>query len=79
MEGKKMNFEKGDLITLDEEQEYVVVDVIEYNEKRYTLLITVDKPLKIMLCEIRNINNGQELVEVKDNTVARKVMEKMKA
>lgn len=73
-----MNFEKGDLITLDGDKDYIVTDIIIYDNKRYTLLITVLKPLKIMLCEIKTEENNQKLVEIKDNDLARKIIENIK-
>lgn len=73
-----MSFEKGDLITLDGNTDYIVTDIVTYENKRYTLLITSEKPLKIMLCEIQNENNNQELVEVKDIELAKNVIENIK-
>ena len=68
-----MNFEKGDVITLDGEVEYVVIDRINCEDKEYTILATNKKPLKILVCKVDNDN----LTEIKDKVIIKKIISKM--
>ena len=45
---------KGDLITLSNKKEYIVIDQIKMDDKDYVYLITKDGVSGIVICSIEN-------------------------
>lgn len=58
--------QKGDLVTLNNNKEYVCFEAITYNNKRYLYLISNFKPIEIFFAN-EIIENGQaKLIIVSD-------------
>lgn len=55
--------EKGDMLTLSDNRNYIVVSIVEYNGKKYCYLIDVNDNKNINFSEI--VNND-ELEEITD-------------
>ena len=49
-------FEVGDLITLSNNLEYVVIKQMDYNNNKYLYLISKDGISDVMICEYKNDN-----------------------
>ena len=64
-----MNIDIQDVITLDDEQEYIVVSKTTYQEKTYYLLVDILHS-KTMLC----YDDQDELVESKDKDFNTKLL-----
>lgn len=64
-----MNIEIGDCLTLDEKKEYVVVSQTIFDDKTYLLLVEkID--LKPMFARL----NADEIIEIEDKSLIRKLM-----
>ncbi len=59
--------EKGQIIKLDDNKEYMVVDIIELHSIKYVYLVTTIKPIDILIATVKSENGNISLDEVKDN------------
>lgn len=58
-----MKLEIGEIITLDSDgKDYLVVKEVEYNNKNYYYLMSVKKPVEILIVEL-TIQDGREVIE----------------
>lgn len=60
--------EVGQLIKLDNNKEYIVVNTMDLHSVRYVFLVSNTKPLEIVVANEKNKNGSFILEEVKDNT-----------
>lgn len=71
-------YERGDLITLDDNSKYVVVDSFKLNEKSYLYLINEGDKKTTMVVEVEN----DEIIEINDekekNIVYKELIERNK-
>ena len=74
-----MMLDKGDIITLSNDQQYVVAELLDYNDQEYLMLFEVDgenlfdqakfvktKQINNDEYSIENIENKEELYEIID-------------
>ena len=64
--------DKGDLLTLDDHEEYIVVSTVIYEEKPYVYLITNDSNSDTMICLFNE--QTQELETVTEEDVLKKII-----
>lgn len=65
--------EKGDILTLSDNRDYIVVSIVEYNERNYCYLIDVNDNKNI---NFSKIINSDELEEITDNDLKMILIEK---
>jgi len=70
-----MNLEKGELIVLDDNKEYIVVDVCNCNAITYIYLITSNKPVEILLVKEKIVDGIINLVPVDNYEEAKYVID----
>ena len=68
-------FEKGDLLTLDNNKEYLVVNQLNYENNNYVFLIAKDGISDIMICLFK----GDELIKVEDSELIKKLIERFES
>lgn len=61
-----MKIEKGDMVTLSDDVEYMVISKIDYQGNTYVYLTTMDEPPKLRFCREEKINESLELNDVTD-------------
>lgn len=66
--GRDIMLEVGQLIKLDNNKEYIVVNTMDLHSVRYVFLVSNTKPLEIVVANEKNKNGSFILEEVKDNT-----------
>ena len=59
--------EIGEIVTLDDSKEYVVINKINLHNVNYVFLITTSKPLEILIVTEKIVNGEIVLDEIKDN------------
>lgn len=59
--------EVGKIVNLNDDKEYIVVNVIELHNVRYAFLMSNFKPLDIVIATEKNVDGQVVLNEVKDN------------
>ncbi len=62
-----MNLESGELITLENNEEYIVMNNINYNDKNYVLLITSKAPISIKVA-IEKIEDNKINLNIVENS-----------
>ena len=62
-----MMIEEGQLIKLDNNKEYVIVNKLELHNINYVILMTSSKPLEILIATEKFENGNIVLEEIKDN------------
>lgn len=65
-----MNIDINDLLTLNDNKEYVVVSKANYEGSNYYYLIDKDSPENVMFC----YEDGNELVEIEDRDLTAKII-----
>lgn len=60
--------EVGQLVKLDNNKEYIVVNIMDLHSVRYIFLISNSKPLEIVVANEKTKDGNFILEEVKDNT-----------
>ena len=65
-----MNIDIKDIITLDDNNEYVVVSKVNYENKIYYYLVDMNKHENIMFC----YEDSEELVELNNKELTTKLM-----
>lgn len=61
-----MRIEEGQLVTLDDNKEYMVLKALEYNNTRYIYLMTSSKPIEVLFMKEEMVDNDLTLVPVTD-------------
>lgn len=61
-----MNLEEGQLITLDNNKDYIIIKQVEYNGIIYFYLMTDKKPLEILIVKLQE-ENGSQILKVIDS------------
>ena len=61
-----MRIEEGQLVTLDDNKEYMVLKALEYNNTRYIYLMTSSKPIEVSFVKEEIIDNDLTLVPISD-------------
>ena len=57
----------GEVVKLTNDKEYMVVNDLELHNIKYAYLMSVSKPLEILIATIKNVAGTIVLEEVKDN------------
>lgn len=57
----------GEIITLNDEKKYIVVNKMALHNINYVYLITIEKPVEIVIATEVNKNGNYTLEEIKDN------------
>lgn len=65
-----MNINVNDLVSLDDNNKYVVLSKLEYEKKIYYYLIDVNNRTNIMICYL----DGDELVQFNDDNLIKKLI-----
>ena len=65
-----MNIDIKDVITLDDNNEYIVVNKVNYNDKNYYYLIDMEDSENLMFC----YEDNGDLVEVNDKELTAKLL-----
>lgn len=58
---------EGQTVRLDNGKDYIVLKTIAVHNLKYLYLITVKKPLEILIATEKTVNGKVELNEIKDN------------
>lgn len=66
--------ERGDLITLNNNKEYIVLDEINFNHKDYLYLITKDGITDVLVC----LREDDNLTIVREEELLRNLLDKFK-
>lgn len=61
-----MRIEEGQLITLDDNKEYMVLKILDYNNTRYIYLMTSSKPIEVSFVKEEIVDNELTLVPISD-------------
>ena len=59
--------EVGEIVKLDDDKEYIVVNIMNLHNVRYVFLVTNSKPLEIVVASEKLKGEDIVLEEVKDN------------
>lgn len=59
--------EVGEIVTLNDNKEYIVVNKINLHNINYVYMVTNSKPVEILIATEKNINGQITLEEIKDN------------
>ena len=59
--------EIGQIITLNDNKEYIIINTIDLHNVRYVFLISNFKPLEMVIGTEKNENGNITIEEVKDN------------
>lgn len=65
-----MNIAIKDILVLDDNNEYVVVSMINYDNINYYYLIDMNEPENLMIC----YKDSEDLVEVRDKELINKLL-----
>lgn len=57
----------GQVIKLDEGKEYIVLNKMNLHNINYVYLVTIEKPIEILIATEREENGNMMLEEIKDN------------
>lgn len=68
-----MNIEEGIILTLNN-AEYIVVNIINYDNETYAYLISNFKPIDIIIAKITGIKENSILEEVTDQNVLNEIL-----
>ncbi len=49
-----MDFKELDVLTLDDDREYVIADIIDYKKKKYAYLVDIHNKGNIMYAELKS-------------------------
>lgn len=72
-----MEFKIGGKITLDDNESYLIVDIVELNEQKYYFCSTMKKPISPKIFEIEE-KDGKKFVRlIEDNEIVEKVAKKV--
>lgn len=62
--------EKEEILTLDNNKEYVVVSTLDYDNSHYVYLINIKDKKDFMFCKFEN----NELIKITDNNLVERLM-----
>lgn len=66
--------EVGELITLTNDKDYLVVNTLELHSTNYAYLMTIKEPLEIIISTVKDVNGSIVLEEVKDKSEIEYIM-----
>ena len=69
-----MKLEDGQIITLDNDKDYVIVKQVLYEETNYLYLMTARKPLEVLVTKLQNTGDNQKLVVVDSEEELKKIV-----
>ena len=69
-----MNLEAGELIELDNNEQYIVMDTMNYNNSNYIFLITRTSPISIKIAEEKIKDNSINLEMVENSNLIEKLI-----
>lgn len=68
-----MVLEEGEILTLNQ-QEYIVIDVVNYLNQQYAYLISNFKPLDVIIAKVTIDNDNLSLEEVEDKKIIEEIL-----
>lgn len=73
-----MKIEDGDMLTLDDNKEFICVKSASLDGKKYVFLMSNFKPLEIIFAEDVSNEFGPAVLEVEDQEIKEKLVELFK-
>lgn len=61
-----MNLDEGQIVTLDNNKDYIVVKSVVFNETTYVYLMTDRKPLEVLIVKLQDVD-GSQILKVVDS------------
>lgn len=61
-----MNLDEGQIVTLDNNKDYIVVKSVVFNETTYVYLMTNRKPLEVLIVKLQDVG-GSQILKVVDS------------
>lgn len=58
---------EGQIVRLDNGKDYIVLKIMSVHNLKYLYLITLKKPLEVLIATEKIVNGKSELNEIKDN------------
>ena len=65
---------EGEIITLDNDEEYAVIQEVKLHEKTYFILMTVTRPISIKLC---TFDGNEEITLIEDSNIIKEALLKL--
>jgi hypothetical protein len=67
-------FEKNDIVTIDNNKNYCVMDTFDLNEIKYAYLFDIKEPTNVMCAKVEN----DQLVEITDENEMKTFLDRLK-
>lgn len=67
-------FEKNDIVTIDNNKDYCVMDTFDINGIKYAYLFDVNEPINVMCARVEN----NQLVEITDENEMKTFLDRLK-
>lgn len=61
------NLEITDIITLEDDKEYVITSIAYYNDEYYYYIVDINDIKNIKICKLVNYQNNYKLLEIEDD------------
>lgn len=68
-------FEKNDVVLLEDNKEYLIVDIVTIEEDKYVYLMEIDNNMNFI---VGLLNENNQLLEVTDENVIKEVFTEIK-
>lgn len=68
-------FEKNDVVLLEDNKEYLIVDIVTIEEDKYVYLMEIDNNMNFI---VGLLNEKNQLLEVTDENIIKKVFMEIK-
>lgn len=68
-------FEKNDVVLLEDNKEYLIVDIVTIEEDKYVYLMEIDNNMNFI---VGLLNEKNQLLEVTDENIIKKVFTEIK-
>lgn len=68
-------FEKNDVVLLEDNKEYLIVDIVAIEEDKYVYLMEIDNNMNFI---VGLLNEKNQLLEVTDENIIKKVFTEIK-
>jgi hypothetical protein len=70
-----MKLINGEMVTLEDELEYIVINTVTYENIDYALLMTASKPISMMIVIVEEDEEGLSIVPIGDQEKAQQILE----
>lgn len=68
-------FKIGGKVTISENEEYIIVDIVEYNKEKYYFASSMKKPITPVIFQKNENNNGETYIKIiEDSEIIKYVM-----